>query len=254
MSGTNVTPEDVVKFTKPTKEFLCSLDANVYGIDFVSFIIKNYDTKEVIFKVDRGDSAAAPSRALADLRLSGDFDMDSLRRIDYTFDADVLSLPRVATFLKFVVGDDEVHKFRMIERHYFKNKLIKSFDFTFPFCMPNSSNLWESEYELPPMDSDLIDDIVNNPWKVQSDSFYFVDGELIMHNKARYKYYYNNKREAKLAGSDDDSSDEDEASRGRSRTSRSSKLMDSDDDDGDSDEDGAYAAKISAYEASSKYD
>ena len=106
-------------------EFLCSLDANVYGIDFVSFIIKNYDTKEVIFKVDRGDSAAAPSRALADLRLSGDFDMDSLRRIDYTFDADVLSLPRVATFLKFVVGDDEVHKFRMIERHYFKNKLIK---------------------------------------------------------------------------------------------------------------------------------
>jgi hypothetical protein len=43
----------------------------------------------------------------------------------------------------------------MIERHYFKGRLIKSFDFTFPFCIPKSTNTWTSEYELPPMDAAL---------------------------------------------------------------------------------------------------
>lgn len=37
----------------------------------------------------------------------------------------------------------------MIERHYFKDKLIKSFDFDFGYCMPNSVNTCEHIYELP---------------------------------------------------------------------------------------------------------
>ena len=37
----------------------------------------------------------------------------------------------------------QVPSFRMIERHYFKNKLLKCFDFTLGFCMPKSRNCWE---------------------------------------------------------------------------------------------------------------
>lgn len=37
----------------------------------------------------------------------------------------------------------------MIEKHYFKDKLLKSFDFTFGFCMPNSKNTCEHIYEFP---------------------------------------------------------------------------------------------------------
>jgi hypothetical protein len=37
----------------------------------------------------------------------------------------------------------------MIEPHYFGNKLIKSFDFTFGFCMPNSVNTKETIYTMP---------------------------------------------------------------------------------------------------------
>jgi len=228
MAGTNVTPEDVIKFTKPTADFLCGLDANVYGIDFVSFVIKDYDTKRVIFKVDKDDATSSPAMSVPMDLAGGDFNADSLRTIDYNFDADVLSLPRLSTLLRFTVANNEVHKFRMIERHYFKNGLIKSFDFTFPFCMPNSSNAWESEYELPPLDSDILDDIVKNPFAVKSDSFYFVDGELIMHNKARYRYFYSKARESKLAG--DDSEDEDAPS-GNSTAQNASKLMSSDDED-----------------------
>eukprot|EP01052_Picozoa_sp_SAG31_P018838 SAG31_NODE_1350_length_8681_cov_14.408879_6_plen_137_part_00 len=44
----------------------------------------------------------------------------------------------------------------MIERHYFKDKLIKSFDFTFPFCIPNSTNSWEAVYELPKLTEEEV--------------------------------------------------------------------------------------------------
>lgn len=37
----------------------------------------------------------------------------------------------------------------MVERHYFKNRLLKSFDFDFGFCMPNSRNSCEHVYEMP---------------------------------------------------------------------------------------------------------
>ena len=37
----------------------------------------------------------------------------------------------------------------MIERHYFRNRVLKEFDFDFGFCMPNSRNTCEHIYEMP---------------------------------------------------------------------------------------------------------
>ena len=47
------------------------------------------------------------------------------------------------------MGGSEVRQLRMIERHYFKDKLLKSFDFDFGFCMPYSRNSCEHIYEMP---------------------------------------------------------------------------------------------------------
>lgn len=49
----------------------------------------------------------------------------------------------------FSVGSEPVPNFRMIERHYFRDRLIQSFDFTFGFCIPNSTNSWEAIYHMP---------------------------------------------------------------------------------------------------------
>lgn len=43
----------------------------------------------------------------------------------------------------------------MIEKHYFKNQLIKTFEFNFPFCIPGTVNNWESIYEMPEITKDL---------------------------------------------------------------------------------------------------
>lgn len=42
----------------------------------------------------------------------------------------------------------------MIERHYFRDRLLKNFDFNFGFCIPNSKNTCEHIYEFPTLDID----------------------------------------------------------------------------------------------------
>ena len=66
-------------------------------------------------------------------------------------------------------------------------QLVKSFDFEFGFCIPGSVNCWDAIYSMPPLDEELVADMVNHPYETQSDSFYFVDNTLVMHNKASYK-------------------------------------------------------------------
>lgn len=74
---------------------------------------------------------------------------------------------------------------------HFKNKLIKSFDFNFGAALiPNSENSIEHIYELPKLDSKTKKAMIDAPWETKSDSFYFVEGRLIMHNKAEYAYNY----------------------------------------------------------------
>lgn len=53
------------------------------------------------------------------------------------------------------MGDKPVNNFRMIERHYFRNQLLKSFDFHFGFCIPSSKNTCEHIYDFPPLSEEL---------------------------------------------------------------------------------------------------
>jgi protein unc-119 len=133
----------------------------------------------------------------------------------------------IETSLLFQVGKKECRDFRMIERHYFKGKLVKSFDFKFGFCIPGilslffyfaffppqllneqitnpigSTNNWDALYDLPPMGDSQIAEMIACPYETKSDSFYFVDGKLVMHNKASYKYFREDAAQAKKSYED----------------------------------------------------
>ena len=43
----------------------------------------------------------------------------------------------------------------MIERHFFRDRLLKTFDFEFGYCIPHSKNTCEHIYEFPNLPSDL---------------------------------------------------------------------------------------------------
>ena len=85
----------------------------------------------------------------------------------------------------------------MIERHYFRDKLIKSFEFSFGFCIPGSTNTWDTVYNIPLLPSELIDKMIESPYETTSDSFYFVNNEMVIHNKAAYKYFREDRAQEK---------------------------------------------------------
>uniref|UniRef100_A0A8C6VFJ4 Protein unc-119 homolog A n=1 Tax=Naja naja TaxID=35670 RepID=A0A8C6VFJ4_NAJNA len=106
----------------------------------------------------------------------------------YQFTPAFLRLRQVGATVEFTVGEKPIGHFRMIERHYFRDQLLKSFDFQFGFCIPSSKNTCEHIYEFPQLSEDLIQEMILHPYETQSDSFYFVDNKLVMHNKADYSY------------------------------------------------------------------
>lgn len=185
MAKSVITPEDVLKLRKPTTNYLCTVQDNVYGIEFTRFKIRNMDTEQTLFEI----SKPSPEEMAALLAESSDpVDPNAGRFVRYHFTAEFLRLKTIGATVEFDVGSKPVKNFRMIERHYFGDKLLKSFDFDFGFCIPGSHNTCEHIYEFPPLNTEMMKEMINSPYETKSDSFYFVDGKMIMHNKADYAY------------------------------------------------------------------
>jgi len=178
-----VRPEEVLSLTAPTADFLCSLKANRYGIEFLEFRIQEQESKRVMFEL-RNAAGAGP---YVSPTLPPEVE-DELRTVRYNFPASFLRNRTVRTLLSFKVGDQPVPNFRMIERHYFRGKLIRSFDFPFGFCIPGSTNSWEAVYETPELSEADVQEFVSSPGEHVADTFYFVGDELVMQNKAVFSY------------------------------------------------------------------
>ena len=182
----NITPEVVREYKGFTDKFLCGLKANTYNIRFRKFKVRDMDSGYVLFEVSDDSSdeqSEAPKEEIKDESIE-----TSPRTIRYHLGPDFLDLKNLGSSLTFSVGSKPVKNLLMIERHYFKDTLVKSFEFKFDFCIPNSTNTWESIYNIPELDPKLKQDMIDNPWMTKSDSFYFVEDKLIMHNKALYNY------------------------------------------------------------------
>ena len=174
----DITPENVGALTEATDRFLCPLSANVYGIEFVYFKVRDLESGTVLFEVSN-EEEEEPHEVVED---------DSIRTIKYHLGPDFLNLTALGSTIGFKVGGREVRDFRMIERHYFRSTLLKSFDFNLEFCIPGTRNTWEVIYDMPSIPDHIKEEMIAAPWETKSDSFYFVENRLIMHNKAEYNY------------------------------------------------------------------
>lgn len=187
-----ITPEECLSLTKPTENYLCPKKANIYDIEFIKFRVRDFSNKSTEPNVQRPvliDISKPPNYQPSEDELS---DPTNGRFVRYHLHSDFLELKALGAQITFTVGGNRVvKKFRMIERHYFKEKLIKSFDFDFGAALiPNSENSIEHIYDMPKLDNKLKRQMVEFPWETRSDSFYFVEDRLIMHNKAEYAYNY----------------------------------------------------------------
>nr|XP_057942815.1 protein unc-119 homolog A-like [Doryrhamphus excisus] len=181
LASSVITVEDVLGLDNITHNYLCGPEHNIYNIDFTRFKIRDMETGTVLFEITKPPSTDKSGE-------KKDVDPNAGRFVRYHFTPAFLRLRQVGATVEFTVGEEPIQHFRMIERHYFREKLLKSFDFEFGFCMPGSKNTCEHIYNFPPLSDDVIQDMILHPYETQSDSFYFVDNKLVMHNKADYSY------------------------------------------------------------------
>ena len=134
--------EEVLTYTCPTDGYMCPLTANTWGIEFNMYRVRDHETNQLLFEV-----AKDPDQPPIDLAMIPPEMEDQVRCISYDFGSEFLAMPTVATELQFSVGPQPIHSFRMIERFYFRDFLIRSFDFTFGFVIPNSTNTWQQTIE-----------------------------------------------------------------------------------------------------------
>ncbi|KAF0305168.1 Protein unc-119 B [Amphibalanus amphitrite] len=179
-----ITPEDVLRLQKPTQNYLCSTDANIYNIDFTRFKIRDLETGSVLFEIVKPTTEEGSGEDTE----SPDLPPEASRMVRYHFTPKFLKLKMVGATVEFTIGPKPVNNFRMIERHFFRNKLLKTFDFEFGYCIPNSKNTCEHIYEFPRIHPDMAAEMIRSPFETRSDSFYFVDNRLVMHNQAEYAY------------------------------------------------------------------
>ena len=97
------TVEQVLEYRCPTAGYMCPLTANTYGLDFLSFRIRDYATSKQLFEVAR-DPDAPP----VDISQIPPEMEDQVRCISYDFGADFLNLETIGTTLEFSVGPREV--------------------------------------------------------------------------------------------------------------------------------------------------
>jgi len=178
-----ITPDDVLKLDQATEGYLVDGRRNAYKIDFTRFKIRDINSGSVLFEIAKPEDEDVEEEIDYD-----ECDPDSGRFVRYRFTDEFLRLKSVGATVEFTVGPTPVENFRMVERHYFKERMLKSFDFTFGFCMPKSKNSCEHIYDFPTLTEDEIAEMVACPYETKSDSFYFVNNQLVMHNKADYAY------------------------------------------------------------------
>ena len=68
-------------------------------------------------------------------------------KVRYNLRKDILKLRTIGATIEFKVGKRPMKNFTMVERHFFRNHLLKSFVFNFGFVIPDSTNSAEQIYE-----------------------------------------------------------------------------------------------------------
>jgi hypothetical protein len=113
MAESRVRPEDILAYTSAADDFLVELSDNVFEFKFGNFKVRDMDSGSTLFEVEREYA----------------LDNDETRFIHYSFPPDILDLRTIGTTLFFSVGERPVQNLRMIERHYFRDRLLNSYDF-----------------------------------------------------------------------------------------------------------------------------
>ncbi|KAI4896348.1 hypothetical protein NFI96_025927 [Prochilodus magdalenae] len=216
--GRAITPEEVLGLRTVTRDYLCKPEDNVYNIDFTRFKIRDLETGTVLFEI------AKPPHTDLDEEDEENVDVDTSagRFVRYQFTPAFLKLRTVgATTVQYNKAPnnhlgDQVDpptpplqmKSTFISEREENMKLHSCFrsecfspsffhrEKTPPHygglkggALPDDLSVHLMTFTPnPKLFLSAVRQMVEHPYETRSDSFYFVDNKLIMHNKADYAY------------------------------------------------------------------
>ncbi|KAI6650910.1 hypothetical protein LOD99_5750 [Oopsacas minuta] len=181
-----ITVEDIQQLKEPTSDYLVSRDANIFGIFFTRFCLRDEETNKQILNIKLSEEEILNYPTASSLSTDPSFG----RFIRFQLPPSFLEMKHIGATIDFKIGNEAVKCFRMVEKHYFDIDPLKEFEFLFPFCMPNSRNSCDQIYEVPALQVDLKAQMIKNPYLTKSDSFYFVQNRLVMHHKAEFDFNF----------------------------------------------------------------
>ena len=181
------TIEDAKNLTQPTDRILCTLEDNRY-IRFGEYMVCDYDSRTQLLHVTAEVNKQQDDFA-RQMEQDGQLTME-MRTLRHDFSRQFFHLRNLELNLQFtnVNGDQPLSDLVLIEKHFFQGQILHQYEFNFPFCVPKSTNQWQYVYELPQLSAEQQQQMIDAPYETQSDSFFFAEGKLIVHNKAAYKY------------------------------------------------------------------
>ena len=71
----------------------------------------------------------------------------STRILKHVFSAAFFKLKHLELNLQFkVITEEPLKDLVLIEKHFFRDQILSEFEFTFPACIPGSTNTWQYVY------------------------------------------------------------------------------------------------------------
>lgn len=189
MSEAPATADDALNLTSPSSKFFVDEAANIYGIKFQEFRLRDMDSGETLMEVSKEEREQLDQMMAEEVKLAGGELSDDEKMVEYNFGPTFLDLRTIGMQVGFSVGDKPVKNLRLVEKHFFKGECVKTYDFKFGFCIPGSHNVWEAIYDLPELTEDRKLEMISSPGESVSDSYFFVEDKLIIHQRCRYNYH-----------------------------------------------------------------
>jgi len=116
MESDLITPEYVQTLQEPTDQFLCKLSDNWAGLKFRGFKIRDMISNMTLVEV--------PEDLVEDDDIHEDDD-PSKRLIKYHMGPDFLELKTIGLTMNFSIGPKPINKFEVIDRHYFRGRVVR---------------------------------------------------------------------------------------------------------------------------------
>ncbi|KAL1110304.1 hypothetical protein AAG570_008381 [Ranatra chinensis] len=171
-----IRPEDLLDMYQASRSFLCPLEANIYGLDCCEYTLTDMDTGNLLFT-----TASIPNP-------DDPLDINAGRRLNCRIKPGYLQARKIKATALYSIGEIPINEIRLIERFYFRNMFLWGFDFIVGNGVPYDMKSVDLIYRMPKLPHHLVREMVYAPYATMSDSFYFADGNLVLHRKSRYLF------------------------------------------------------------------